>query len=119
MGGTAPGYCLLAMIRELYVRQSPDEPLSILSLVRPDLDDHPGFLADISHRWLDGTEPYVPHAYVDLKTAPGQLDPPDVGLPEATQDDVKQVEDILLKLADQREERSGGRFRLDRFRDVV
>jgi hypothetical protein len=54
-----------------------------------------------------------------LKRHPGQLDPPDVGLPEATQDDVKQVEDILLKLADQLEERSGGRFRLDRFRDVV
>lgn len=110
---------IIAMIRELSVRKSPDEPLPILALVRPDLDERPGFLADISHRWPQGTEPCGPHVYVDLQAAPGQPDAPDVGLPAATQNDVKQVEDILLMLADQLEERSGGRFRLDRFRDVV
>jgi hypothetical protein len=110
---------IVAMIGELYVRKSPDEPLPILSLVRPDLDEHPGFLADISHRWLQGAEPCVPHAYVDLEIAPSQTDAHDVGLPEATQEDVEQVRHILLELAGQLEERSGGRFRLDRFRDVV
>jgi ABC-type branched-subunit amino acid transport system substrate-binding protein len=110
---------IIAMIGELYVRRSPDEPLPILSLVRPDLDEHPRFLAYIFQFWLEGTEPCVPHAYVDLKTAPGQPDTPDVELPEATQDDVERVQEILLKLAPRLEERPGGRFRLDRFRDVV
>ncbi len=110
---------IVTMIGELYVRKSPDEPLPILSLVRPDLDEHPGFLADIYHRWLQGTEPYVPHAYIDLQAAPGQPDAPDVGLPEATEDDVRRVRKILLNLAHRLEVRSGGRFRLDRFRDVV
>lgn len=110
---------IIEMIRELSVRKSPDEPLPILSLVRPDLDEHGGFLADISHRWLQGTEPCVPHVYVDLEKAPGQSDAPDAGLPEATQVDVKRVRKILLNLAHRLEERSGGRFRLDRFRDVV
>jgi len=110
---------IVAMIGELYVRKRPDEPLPILSLVRPDLDEHPGFLAEISHHWLHGAEPCVPHAYVDLGMAPGQLDAPDVGLPEATQEDVEQVRCVLLEVAGQLEERSGGHFRLDRFRDVV
>ncbi len=110
---------IIAMSRELHVRRSPDEPLPILSLVRPDLDEHPGFLAEISQRWLAGTEPCVPHVYVNLEKVSGQPETPDVELPEATKDDVERVRDILLSLAPRLEERSGGRFRLDRFRDVV
>ncbi|MGH4010952.1 MAG: hypothetical protein ACRDTH_22805 [Pseudonocardiaceae bacterium] len=101
---------IITIIRELYVRQSPDEPLPILSLVRPDLDEHRGFLPDISQHWFDGTEPCVPHVYVNLKAPPGQPDAPDLELPEATEDDVKQVREILLRLARRLEERSGGRF---------
>lgn len=120
---------IVTMIGELYVRKSPDESLPILSLVRPDLDEHPGFLAGITDRWLQGAEPCIPHAYVDLPavdlptvdlpTVPGQPGAPDVGLPEATHEDVEQVRQVLLQVAGQLEERSGGRFRLDRFRDVV
>jgi hypothetical protein len=110
---------IIEMIRNLYVRSSLEEPLPILSLVRPDLDEHPGFLADIANRWLEGTSTCVPHVYVDLHMTPGLPDAPDVELPEATQEDVRQVRDLLLALARQLEERSGGRFRLDRFRDVV
>ncbi|MGH3889798.1 MAG: hypothetical protein ACRDSZ_25085 [Pseudonocardiaceae bacterium] len=110
---------IIAMIRELYVRQSPDEPLPILSLVRLDLDEHPDLLDDIAQCWLDGTEPCVPHVYVNLEAPSSHPDAPDVELPEATEDDVRQVREILLKLARRLEERSGGRFRLDRFRDVV
>lgn len=111
---------LVTMIRQLHVRKSPDEPLPILSLVRPDLDEHPGFLESISRRWLQGAEPCVPHAYVDLGIAPtGPLDAPDAGLPEATREDVEQVRQILRQVADKLEERPGGGFRLDRFRDVL
>lgn len=110
---------VIDMIRELSTRKGPDQPLPILSLVRADLDEHPGFLADIRRRWLNGPAPCVPHAQVDLDATPGRVDTPVVELPEATQDDVKQVRDILLRLARQLEERPGGRFRLDRFRDVV
>jgi hypothetical protein len=110
---------IIAMIRELYVRQRPDEPLPILSLVRSDLDDHPGFLAGISRRWLEGPDPCVPHAYVDLDRAAGQPDAPEVGLHKTTQEDVERVREILLVIAHRLEERQGGRFRLDRFRDAV
>jgi hypothetical protein len=110
---------IVFMIGELFVRKRPDEPLPILSLVRSDLDEHPGFLAHVSRYRFQGTEPLVPHAYIDLAVTPGQSDPPDVGLPEATQEDVAQVRCVLLELAGQLEERSGGRYRLDRFRDVV
>ncbi len=110
---------IIKVIRTLSVRQSADDPLPILSVVRPDLDEHPQFLAEICNRWLRGAEPCVPHAYVDLKVEPGRPDPPDAGLPEATLDDVRRVKDLLLDLAPELEKRSGGCFRLDRFRDVV
>lgn len=57
---------VINMIRDLYVRRSKDDPLPILSLVHRDLDSHPGFLAYVSKRLLEGTNPCVPHVHIDL-----------------------------------------------------
>jgi len=108
---------VIELLRTLYLRNGRSEHLPIVSLVRPDLDDQPLALKYLSN--LLTIPARIPHVLVDLEHPP-LTSSPTPELQPITKDDVVRVrDDILLTMASLLESGRGGRFRLDRFRDVV
>lgn len=108
---------VIELLRTLYIRDGRSEHLPMVSLVRPDLDDQP-----LALKYLSGlftAADHIPHVLVNLEH-PKLASSPTPELQPITHEDVVRVrDDILLKMASQLESGGGGRFRLDRFRDVV
>jgi len=111
---------LLNLIRTMLVRQRKITTRPVFTLIQASLMQYPGLLRAISDRCSspDGRR-HVPHAFVQLALPDGAHQAPDPVPVPFTHHDIREVREVLLKVAACLERGPGGMYHLPRFRVVT